>query len=145
MSGAYWMGPLTKSKGWAWAAQPVAAGCDLGVEVGADVEVACAGAAEEPLDGAAGGEVEVEGGDVERDDAGGLVEVGDDVGADGVGALGDGGEVLQGGAAEGDVGDADELGALVDGVEDALRGGLVRPSGSDATETISAPWRARPW
>ena len=56
-----------------------------------------------------------------------------------MGACGDGGEILQIGAAEGDVGDADELRALVDGVEHELER-QVMPSG-EATETISAPWR----
>ena len=95
-------------------------GLQLRVEICADVEIARAGAAEQPLHRAAGGEVDVEGGHVERHDAGGLVEVGDDVGADLVGAFGDGGEVLQVGAAEGHVRDADKLGLLVDGGEDVF-------------------------
>ena len=59
MSGAYSMGPSTNSKGWAWAAQPVAVGWSFRVEVGAYVEIASAGAPKQPLDRAAYGEVDV--------------------------------------------------------------------------------------
>ena len=58
-------------------------------EIGPNVEPAVARPAAEPLDRAADGEVDVQGGHVERDDAGGLVGVEDHVRAGLVGTLDD--------------------------------------------------------
>ena len=87
-------------------------------EVGADVEPAVAGAAAEPLDRAADGEVDVQRGHVERDDPGRLVGVEDHVRARLVRALDDAGDVLDLGGLEEDVADRDEQRALVDRLDD---------------------------
>jgi len=97
-------------------------GGELLPEIAADVEVACAGASAKPLDAAADGEIHVERADVDGEGSGGLVEIGADHCARFVGALDDGGDVLHVGAAEGDLGDGDERGGVVDRGEDVFDG-----------------------
>src|SRR5207237_10585339 len=77
-------------------------------EVGSHVEPGRAGPAAEPLHAAAGREVDVERGDVERDDPGRLVGVEDDEGADLVRAADDRLHVLDLPGPEEDVADRDE-------------------------------------
>ena len=89
-------------------------------EIGADVQPAVARPAAEPLDRAADGEVDVQGRQVERDDAGGLVGVEDDVGARLVGTLDDPFDVLDLARLEEDVADRDEQRSLVDRVDDLV-------------------------
>ena len=87
-------------------------------EVGPDVEPAVAGAAAEPLDRPADGEVDVQRGDVERHDPRRLVGVQDHVRADLVRAPDDPLDVLDLRRLEEDVADRDEQRALVDRLHD---------------------------
>ena len=130
-SSAKWMGPTLEGEGIAVSLPAGGGGVEAGPEVAANVEVAASRAAEEPFDGAAGGEVEVQGADVDGEDAGGLVEIGDCKGADLMSAVGDGGEVLDEGGAEGDVRDADQPGLVVDGGEDGFEGDGDAVGGGD--------------
>ena len=83
-------------------------------EVGPDVEPARAGAAAEPFDAAADGEVDAEAGDVERDGAGRLVGVQDDMRARLARTCRDGSDVLNLARSEEDMADGNEQRALVD-------------------------------
>ena len=87
-------------------------------EVGADVEPAVAGAAAQPFDRSADGEVDVQRGDVERHDPRRLVRVEDHVRAHLVRAPDDPLDVLDLRRLEEDVADRDEQGALVDRLHD---------------------------
>ena len=89
-------------------------------EIGTNVEPAVARPAAEPLDRAADGEVDVQGRQVERDDAGGLVGVEDDMRASLVGTLDDPCNVLDLTRLEEDVADRDEQRSLVDSVDDLV-------------------------
>ena len=95
----------------------MAAGRQLVPEIAPHVEVAGAGAAAEPLHRTAGGEIELQLAHIHGHGAGRLVEVGNHHGADRVGALHDGGEVLKVRTAEGHVRDGDKLRLFVDGVQ----------------------------
>ncbi len=87
-------------------------------EIRPDVQPACAGPAAQPLDAAADGEVDVERGEVERDDAGRLVAIEHDVCADLVRAAHDRLDVLDLGVLEEHVADRHEQRALVDRLDD---------------------------
>ena len=94
------------------------AGLEAVGKVGANVEPAVAGTAAEPLDRTADGEVDVQGGDVERHDPGRLIRVEDHVGTGRVCALDDPPDVLDLARPEEDVADRDEQRPLVDRVDD---------------------------
>jgi hypothetical protein len=87
-------------------------------EVGPHVQPARPGAAAEPLDAAADGEVDVEGRQVDRDDPGRLVAVEDDVRARVVGAADDRVDVLDLAVLVEHVADRHEQRALVDRLHD---------------------------
>src|SRR2546426_6035757 len=88
-------------------------GLAFGAQVGADVKIADARSAAEPLENSADSEVTAERAHVNRDGAGGLKEIEDDVGADAVGAFDDGAGVDDSGAAEEHQGNGDEESVLV--------------------------------
>ena len=87
-------------------------------EVGTNVEPAVPGPAAEPLDAAADREVDVQLGDVERNDARGLVRIEDDVRANLVSAAHDCRDVLDLAGLEEHVRDRNEQCALVDRFDD---------------------------
>ena len=96
------------------------AGLELFGEIGSNVEPAVPGAAAQPLDGAADGEVDAERLDVERDDPGGLIGVEHDVSAVLVGAPDDPRHVLDLARLEEDVAHRHQERPLVDRVVDGV-------------------------
>src|SRR5215469_148851 len=96
----------------------------LGAQIGADVEIRDARAAAEPFENAADGEIDFEFANVERNGAGGLKAIEDDVRADFVSAIDDGFRVDDGGAAEENQGNWNEQSCVIDSGENFFEWGI---------------------
>src|SRR5919112_1495849 len=102
-----------------------------GGDLGAGGQVTGAGPAQQPLDRPADPQVDYQLLDVDRDRAGRLVGVEQDQGPHRMGPGGHGGRVEQGRGAEGDMGDGDQGGPLVDGLQQPLGVHGEVPGGDD--------------
>src|SRR5579884_3832196 len=98
------------------------AGTQFCEEVGADVQITGTRTSAQPLHRTAGGEIEPQRADIDGKDPGRLIQIGDDEGADLVGAAYNRRKVLYERTAEGDVGHGHQLRLFVDGGQQQLGG-----------------------